>query len=59
MIGHNPGLERAARELAPEGAPPALRAGLPPAALVVIELDVADWESVVRARGRLIAVVAP
>ena len=62
VIGHNPGLEGAARELAPEGAPPALRAlrgGLAPAALVVIDLDVADWEAVASVAGRLVSVEAP
>lgn len=62
IIGHNPGLQMLAIELAGEGDPKAIaaiEAKLPTAALVQITFDVADWSAVNSGTGHLDRLVTP
>jgi phosphohistidine phosphatase len=53
LVGHNPGLEDLARALASEESAEALRAGLPTAALVELELPVGSWRALEPGAARL------
>ena len=62
LVGHNPGLQALALELAGEGNEEALERlaeKLPTAGLVVIELDVVSWAKVEAGAGRLRLFAAP
>jgi phosphohistidine phosphatase len=62
VVGHNPGLEDLARALARAGDPVlrrALRSGLAPAALAVLDVDADDWRALEGAPARLVAFEAP
>ncbi|MBN8841888.1 MAG: histidine phosphatase family protein [Sphingomonadales bacterium] len=63
IAGHNPGLEDLALMLAPEDGGGALRAEieekLPTAALVRLELDIADWHDLDVGMARIVAFVRP
>jgi phosphohistidine phosphatase len=62
LVGHNPGLEELARELGRDGRRElrdALERGLPPAGLVILELEAEDWSELEIARGRLVAFETP
>jgi phosphohistidine phosphatase len=62
LVGHNPGLEDLARELGSDGRAElhdALHRGLPPAGLVVLEVEAEDWSELGGARGRLVAFETP
>ncbi|MGH8889232.1 MAG: SixA phosphatase family protein [Acidothermaceae bacterium] len=58
LCGHNPGLQQLAVTLLDDEAPGELLAGLPPAGLVVIDLD-DDWAELDVGSGRLVAFSAP
>jgi len=62
LIGHNPGFEDAARQLAGDGKPKALkrlRRKYPTAALAVIRFDADDWRAVGWGEGYLARFVRP
>jgi phosphohistidine phosphatase len=60
LIGHNPGIQAAAAELAAEGEElNTLRIKYPTAALATIEFPVERWRKVVPGSGELIAFVRP
>jgi phosphohistidine phosphatase len=62
LVGHNPGLQALALDLASEGAEAELEAlaeKMPTAGLAVIALDVASWAKVKRGAGRLRLFTAP
>lgn len=62
IVGHNPGLERLARELAATGDQAnlaRLRRKYPTAALAVIEFAVSQWRRLKPGNGRLTAFVTP
>ena len=62
VVGHNPGLEDAARLLAGTGemeARMALSAGMPPGALAMIAFDAGDWRGARPGAGRLLSFVTP
>jgi len=62
LIGHNPGLHELAVALASRGPRDELarlRAKLPTAALVILELDVASWRDVEPGCGRLVELLVP
>jgi phosphohistidine phosphatase len=62
VIGHNPGLQALAQDLAGSGAPEDLEAlaeKLPTAGLAVIVLNVRNWAKVGRSGGRLELFTAP
>lgn len=62
LIGHNPGLHELAVALASRGPRDELarlRAKLPTAALVVLELDAASWRDVEPGCGRLVELLLP
>lgn len=63
LIGHNPGLETLALQLAGPGsdigALERLREKFPTAALAVIDFDSARWKDIARAPGKLRAFISP
>lgn len=62
LIGHNPGLHELAVSLVSRGSRDELarlRAKLPTAALVVLELDAASWRDVEPGCGRLVELLLP
>lgn len=62
MIGHNPGYENVAVELAAKGDSAALRRmadKFPTAGLAVISFDTARWGAVARSQGTLLTFVTP
>jgi phosphohistidine phosphatase len=62
LVGHNPGLQALALDLASEGAEAELEAlaeKMPTAGLAVIALDLASWAKVKRGAGRLKLFTAP
>ncbi|MEX0921242.1 MAG: histidine phosphatase family protein [Rhodovibrionaceae bacterium] len=63
LVGHNPGLETLALQLAGPGsdakALARLRAKYPTAALAVFDLDTARWKDIAAARSELRAFIAP
>ena len=62
LVGHNPGLEDAARLLAGTGgmeARMALSRGMPPAGLATIAFDAEDWRGLAPGVGRLLDFVTP
>lgn len=63
LVAHNPGLEELVLQLVPADPEDRLRAiaeqKFPTGAFALIELDIADWSELPRARGRLIALTRP
>ena len=62
LVGHNPGLQELALELAgagPAAALDALTEKLPTAGLVVLTFDAGSWQEVKRGSGRLEAFMSP
>lgn len=63
LVGHNPGFEELAQALSGGSGraanEAALTAGLPTAALVVLDFDVEKWNEVASGRGRLERLVTP
>jgi phosphohistidine phosphatase len=60
LIGHNPGLERLALDLAGEGELlPDLTRKFPTAALAVLDLPADEWGALSHGSGRLVAYVRP
>lgn len=62
LVGHDPGMHQAARELIGAGDPEEIRAlerKFPTAALAVIVFRVGDWAKVARAKGTLKLFVTP
>jgi len=58
LCGHNPGIHELALRLLDDEPPPNLMAGLPPAGLVVIDID-ERWSAVDACAGALVAFVTP